>query len=142
MADIPVNRRVYRTKPIMGIPAPKSGRGRPPSRCRSLDVPLERIDKIAQTLPSEAWRRLKIRHTERGYLIADFAALRVWTQISGEPEIEQWLVLRRELTGRKGLSVALCNAPADTSLERLATMKCTRYWVELVAKRRGEAIFS
>jgi hypothetical protein len=61
-------------------------------------VPLERVDKIVRSLPNEAWGRLKIHHTELGYLTADFAALRVWTQREGEPEIEQWLVLRRELT--------------------------------------------
>ena len=27
--------------------------------------------------------------------MADFAALRVWTQTDGEPEVEQWLVFRR-----------------------------------------------
>lgn len=130
MADIPVNRRVYRKKPQMGIPARKSNRGRQPSCRRSLDVPLQRVDKIARALPNQDWNRLQIRHTDRGYLMADFAALRVWTQREGEPEIEQWLVLRRELTGRKRLSAALCNAGPETSLLRLARMKCTRFWVE------------
>jgi SRSO17 transposase len=130
MADIPVNRRVYRKKPQMGIPNRKSNKGRQPTRRRSLDVPLQRVDKIARALPDENWNRLRIRHTERGYLDADFAALRVCTQTDGEPEIEQWLVLRRELSGRKRLSAALCNAPPETSLVRLARMKCARFWVE------------
>jgi len=130
MADILVNRRVYRKKPTMGIPTRKDGRGRPPSRRRSLDVPLENVSEIAKTLPDEAFSRLKIRHTQRGHLIADFAALRVWTQNDGEPEVEQWLVLRRDRNGQKKLKAALSNAPSDTPIQRLAFMKCTRFWVE------------
>lgn len=130
MADVPVDTRVYRHRPTMGIPKRNGNRGRSPSRRRSLDVPLERLDLIAKHLPHEAWKSLKIRHTERGNLMAEFAALRVIIQQSGEPEMEQWVVFRRELGGQKRLQAALCNAPQETPLARLAEMKCTRFWVE------------
>jgi SRSO17 transposase len=130
MADVPVDTRVYRRPPTMGIPKRHGTRGRSPSRRRSLDVPLERLDQIAKHLPHEAWKPLKIRHTERGNLMAEFAALRVITQQSGEPEMEQWVVFRREMKGQKRLQAALCNAPLSTPLARLAQMKCTRFWVE------------
>ena len=130
MADTPVDTRVYRHLPTMGIPTRNGKRGRCPSRRRALNVPLERLDLITKQLPSEAWKRLNIRHTERGNLIADFAALRVWTHQSGEPEIEQWVVFRREISASKRLSAAFCNAQEETPLARLADMKSTRFWVE------------
>jgi SRSO17 transposase len=135
IADVPVNTRVYPNLPTMGVKKRNGSRGRCPSLKRSLDVQLQSLSQIAKQLPDDVWQRLKIRHTERGDLIADFAALRVWTQQSGQPKIEQWVVFRRDLSGR--LSAALCNAPKETPLYRLAEMKCTRFWVEHSPDRSG-----
>jgi SRSO17 transposase len=130
IADVPVNTRVYPNLPTMGVKKRNGSRGRRPSLRRSLDVKLQSLSQIAKQLPDDVWQRLKIRNTERGDLIADFAALRIWTQQASQPQVEQWVVFRRDLSGQNRLSAALCNAPKETPLSRLAEMKCTRFWVE------------
>jgi hypothetical protein len=56
-----------------------------------------------------------------------FMARRVWT-VYQETVVEDWRVIREESDGH--YSYALCNAPADTSLEKLAGWKCQRYFIE------------
>jgi SRSO17 transposase len=73
IADVPVNTRVYQNLPTMGVPKRNGSRGRHPSLRRSLDVKLQSLSQIAKQLPDDVWQRLKIRHTERGDLVADFA---------------------------------------------------------------------
>jgi SRSO17 transposase len=81
------------------------------------------------------WHRVRVRHTERGVLEDAFAARPVWTTYTNEkgqaavgPPVREWLVLRVREDGKR--SYALSNAPADASLERLAWLKCHRYFVE------------
>jgi len=70
---------------------------------------------------------LRVRPIERGELVADYAARRVWTLRDGYP-IEEWLVMRRESNG--DIRYSFSNAPADTPLADLALMEAQRYFVE------------
>lgn len=86
----------------------------------------------ARTLGSEVlgeWERLRVRATERGYLSDEFRAVRVWTLGPEESEAqEEWLIARREETGR--VSYALSNARAEARLAELAGLKCERHFIE------------
>lgn len=73
------------------------------------------------------WQEIEVRPTERGVLRDAFAAVRVFTWRDGQASPE-WLVMRRHTEGE--VSYALCNAPQDTPLSRLALWKCARYFVE------------
>ena len=130
MADAPRNTQVYLKKPALGVPEPKSGcRGRKPTRLRILNgVKALKVHQVARD-PKTVWKRVRVRSIERGELNDPFAALRVWTLREGEAEpVEEWLLIRREAKNR--YNYALSNAPADASLERLAWLKCQRYFVE------------
>jgi hypothetical protein len=68
-----------------------------------------------------------VRHVERGELLADFAAWRVWTLRDGVAA-EEWLLVRRSTDGK--YTYTLSNVGVDAPLERLAWLKSRRYFVE------------
>jgi SRSO17 transposase len=130
MADVPCNTQVYLEKPVLGVPEHKPGsRGPKPTRIRVLNnvepSPVHEVARRADT----PWCHLRVRSMERGVVNDPFAVRRVWTLREGKTEpIAEWLVIRREAKNRH--NYALSNAPADTSIERLAWLKCQRYFVE------------
>lgn len=140
MADIPVTHRIFLEKPNLLIPKRKGNRGRKPTKLKPDTVPLN-VKAFLEVQPAECWHRLKIRDTERGELEADFAAFRIFS-VNGQglPDREVWLVVRREIDDPKEMKFAFSNAPEETSIERLASMLCSRYWVERALQNaKGEA---
>jgi len=127
MAEVKGNTKVYLTQPKVEVPESNSRRGRKPTKPRA--VSKEKTLKVCDLRHRKdtMWRRVRTRSTERGELEDEFAARRVWTIHDGVP-VEEWLVIRREENGR--CTYALSNAPADSSFERLAWLKCQRYFVE------------
>jgi len=135
MADIPANTQVHLTKPVVGVPANPPGKhGRPFSRLQVLsdDQPVE-----ARSLVSEmTLTPVGVRHTERGLLVYECAALRVWTITQKGVVHEEWLLVRRESemnrpVGSSGsFSFSLSNAPKETTLAQLAFWRCERYFAE------------
>jgi SRSO17 transposase len=127
MAEIPADTQVYLKKPRLGVPKSKSKRGRRPSKIKVLSsakpVPVDSLIENKDTI----WQRIRVRHTERGYLCDLFAARRVWTIYEGKA-ISEWLVMRQESDGK--YTYALSNVPADTKLPQLAWWKCQRYFIE------------
>ena len=127
MADVPRSMRVYLTRPTWGIPAKSKRKGRTPSRPRVLSPDKSvAVWQVAED-PQTHWQTLRVRPTERGVLVAPYAARRVWTLRDNRPT-EEWLVMRRDRDG--DIQYAFSNAPADTPLERLAWMESQRYFVE------------
>jgi SRSO17 transposase len=130
MANVPRNTQVYLEKPVVGVPARKPGsRGPKPTRIRVLNaVEPFSVQRVARR-PDTHWRRVQVRSMERGGVNDPFAVRRVWTLRDGKTEpVEEWLVIRREARNRYNYS--LSNAPADTSIKKLAWLKCQRYFVE------------
>ena len=60
----------------------------------------------------------------------EFAARRVWTDRDdpGVPTTTEWAIIRREADGK--LNCSLSNAPAASTIEHLAWLKCQRYFIE------------
>ena len=127
MADVLATTRVYLKKPVVGVPATPAGkRGRPLSRIQVLsdDQPVE-----VRSLVSEmTLTPVVIRHTERGLLMYECVARRVWTVTQKGVVREEWLLMRRESDG--SFSYSLSNAPIETSLAQLASWRCQRYFAE------------
>lgn len=129
MADVPNDFGIYLEQPPVGVPAPKPGQhGKAPSKRRVLDAskPLG-VREVAQ-LPDTTFMRLEVRNTERGVLVAEFAARRVWTERDGLWNSQEWLLMRRESSG--DYSYSLSNAAEDSPLEQLAFYKSQRFFVE------------
>jgi SRSO17 transposase len=128
MAEVPSDAQVYLQKPDFGIPAHAPGQaGRFHTRPKVLSeaLPVE-VRQLIGSMDIQ-FQRYAVRTTERGILNDPFAMRRIWTVRSGELA-EEWLVIRHEDEQR--YTYALSNAPAETKLERLAWLKCTRHFVE------------
>lgn len=130
IADIPCNLRVWLQKPKMGVPERKKGRGRPPKREQVLDDDSVRVDELRKHAADDAWQRVFIRDTERRELWANMICLRVYPQEEDDlPGKECWLIIREDPESGE-VKYQYSNAPADTSINRLAEMSGSRYWIE------------
>ena len=128
MAEVPENTQIYLTQPDFGVPPHAHGQaGRISTRSKVLseDQPVEVRQLI--TYPDTHFQHFPVRNTERGVLDDRFAMHRIWT-IRDDELAEEWLVIRHENAER--YTYALSNAPADTTLERLAWLKCVRHFIE------------
>jgi SRSO17 transposase len=128
MADVPADTHVYLERPAVGVPQRQKGKpGRCPTRPKVLNErkPVE-VRQVVE-LADMPFQRIRVRRTERGELHDRFAMRRVWTIRDGEVAAE-WLVIRSE--GDWRASYTLSNAPEDTPRERLAWLKCVRYFGE------------
>lgn len=136
MADVPVDTKVYLTKPVVGLPAKdpeKKGRAFTRPRVLSSDQPIEARQLAADS--STVWTRIRVRASERGEIRDEFSARLIWTTYDSEQPVQEWLVMRREPDG--SIHYALSNAPVDISLEHLAWGKCQRFFIE-VANREAK----
>jgi SRSO17 transposase len=132
VADVPAGTRVYLKRPEIGVPKKPAGKkGRKNTRLRVLNgVKSVSAEQVGRN-PSTQWHRIYIRPNERGVLEDDFAARLVWTWSKGHSKPRrEWLVMRIERNGAR--TYALSNAPADTTLQELAEINCSRYFVERV----------
>jgi SRSO17 transposase len=128
MAEVPSDTQVYLEKPDFGIPEHQRGQAGPiftRPRVLSEDQPVEVRQLIGS--PEMSFQGYAVRSTERGVLKDPFSMRRIWT-VQGEELAEEWLVIRYEDEQR--YTYALSNASAETPLERLAWLKCTRHFVE------------
>ena len=123
-ADVPTSLRVYLERPVIGWPEAK--RGRKAKQQRVLSPRAYRVEQIAH-LDETIWQTITLRTHERGQLIADFAARRVWTVRDDLTVVEEWLLIRRE--GSKH-TYTLSNASLDTPLTSMAARKSQRYFIE------------
>jgi len=123
-ADIPADTKVYLSEPVIGIP--QHTRGRHAHKPRVLSPMAYRVE-ILRTHPALLWQTLTIRATERGWLVADFARIPVWTVQDDLTVTNQWLLIRRQ---GKTHSYTFSNAPVHTSLLTMATRKSQRFFIE------------
>jgi len=128
MADIPANIHVYLSKPSMGVPDRKPGKGRTPCRIQVLNG--AKPVKVRSLADKMAFTSVPIRHAERGLLVYDCAAQRVWTTTREGLVRREWLFVRRESDG--DISFSLSNANAETPLDKLAFWRCERYFAERI----------
>ena len=130
IADIPCNLRVWLHKPKIGVPKRKKGRGRPPKRKQVIDDDSVRVDKLRKRTADDAWQQVFIRDTERRELWTNMVCLRVYPREEDDlPGKECWLIIRDDPEGGE-VKYQYSNAPTDTSIEQLAKMSGSRYWIE------------
>ena len=128
VADIASNTQVYLEEPVIGIPEKKGARGRLPTIPKVLNTLPVKVSSLSSL--NDEWELIKVRKTERGYKKVYFKALQVWRRQNELPcEKPLWLLISKDAkTGE--VKHSLCNAAEETSLEKLAEMQSSRYWVE------------
>lgn len=130
VVDVHCDQRIFLEDPKPTLKKKKGKRGRKPTKLEA-NAPAIRVDQWQSEQPDEAWKRVKVRDSSRGELEADVLHRRVWLWDSEESEAHCWhLIVRREIDAPQEVKYALSNAPAETSVKRLAEMQAQRYWVE------------
>ena len=132
VADVHTTQRVWLEPPGLHVPAPKSARGRPPSRRQPTTDDMT-VAQLAAKFRGADWTRCILRDSTRGPLTVDIAHRRVWVWDAAEAAARCWhLVVRREVGATSKIKYSLSNAPAETPPQSLAEMQGQRYWVERV----------
>ncbi len=132
IADIPCNLGIWLEHPKTGVPSRKEAvRGRNPTREKVIEGtdPI-RVRDLKDQLEGKQWHHVFIRDTERRELWADMACVRVFpSEENSLPGEECWLIIRKDLKDNE-IKYQLSNAPVETSIDRLAQMSGSRYWIE------------
>lgn len=129
VGDIHKDQRIYLQEPAPFLPPP-APKGRKPT-CLVTEAKAWRVDHWVAQQPQEAWQKVRLRESTRGYLEVEILHQRVWVWEGQEPQAQRWhLIVRREIQQRQEIKYSLSNAPADTNPQRLAFMQNQRYWVE------------
>jgi SRSO17 transposase len=139
IADVPANLKVYLKKPFVGIPKKTKGKKGPPIKhWRVLNnTPVRKVHELVDD-DKTVFYVVEVRHCERGILVYQCAARRVWTIPENGQVQEEWLLIRRENNGNHSFSMS--NASEGTPLKQLALWRCQRYFAERVfqdAKSEG-----
>ena len=92
------------------------------------DYRQQRVDRIADTIPSEAWLRLNVADGAKGPRMYDWAAGRF-----GEPTqtgLVRWLLVRRQIESPAERGYYLCLAPPEATAQDLAVAAGQRWSIE------------
>jgi len=130
IADIPCDTQVWLNQPRTEIPEKKGTRGRNPTIEKLVQGESEpvQVQKLAK-YPDIEYHRVFLRDTERKEFWSHLACLRVYPVEDKLPGKEIWLIIRKD-EGDNKTKYQFSNAPADTRIERLGQMSCSRYWME------------
>jgi SRSO17 transposase len=129
LADVHSNQAIYGANPQPAVPQRRSSKGKRPSRLESGVAPVS-VAAWAAEQSASSWTRLSVREGEKGFVMADYLARRVWLWDGEESKARCWhLLVRRELDGAS-LKFCLSNAKPNASIRRLAAMQAARHFVE------------
>ena len=124
LAEVRADQMIYLADPCPAVPG-RTGKGRAPTR------PVSAV--AAQTVAGQSakdWRRMKLRDGEKGEVVADFPAARVFVWDGESSAGQHWhLLVRRGIDGTK-LEFCLSNAKPKASLRLLVSMRASRHFVE------------
>jgi SRSO17 transposase len=125
--EVPVTTTVWTVDPAACIPA-SGARGRVPTLPTREGV--LSVAAVAAGLPAGAWRALKVREGSVGPLVFEFAAVRAWAMRDQKPGPPVWVLIRRSLEEAPEVKYYICNGDAETTLEVMASVACSRFRVE------------
>jgi SRSO17 transposase len=128
VVDSSADARVWLTEPEV-IPAGTKTRGRTTAKPKAATKP-ERVDEVVAQLPATAWCRLVVAEGSQGPRLYEYAALWVWFSEEGLPSGRERLLVRRSLGQKAELKYHRSNAPAETTLEKLAQVRGGHWSVE------------
>ncbi len=121
--DVPIDTKVYLTKPEVVYPLTKQGK--PAKNPKIVGAKAYQVQELRRE-PTLLWQTIRLRPNERGYLEAKFARCRVWV-VYGTQIRQEWLLIRQDAVQ---ITYVLSNAPENTPLETMAWRKTHRYLIE------------
>jgi SRSO17 transposase len=139
VVEVPRTTYAWTTRPEVIEPPGDAATGRPRTRTRLAAgaVPAKRVDEF-WSRGGPSWKAYHIKDTERGPVVWEVRARRVWVSEESLPSEEVWLlVARNPLDGE--VKYFLSNASADTPVEEMLKVAFTRWVVErLFEDAKGE----
>jgi len=116
-------------------PQRKSGGGRPPTRLkRDQDHKPVSVERLAETLPEEAWQTVRWREGVKGILASRFAALRVRPAHRDnerqEPRAIEWLLIEWPDGASEASKYWLSTLPDNVDLSELVGLAKIRWRIE------------
>jgi SRSO17 transposase len=130
--DSSADARVW-TRPPQVIPAeqrPKAKRGGRPCTQPLVVGEAKRVDEVIAALPEKSWRRLTVAEGSQGPRVYEYAEVWAWFSEEGLPGPKERLLVRRSLSQEPELKYHRSNAPAEVRLEKLASVRGTRWTIE------------
>ncbi len=127
VVEVPVTTTVWTVDPARCVPAPGT-RGRVPTAPTREGV--LSVAAVAAGLPAGAWHARKVREGAAGPLVFAFAAVRAWAMRDQKPGPPVWLLVRRSLEETPEVKYYISNGGAETTLETMASVACSRFRVE------------
>jgi SRSO17 transposase len=127
VVEVPKTTTVWTVDPADCVPA-YSGHGRVPT-APTRDA-VHAVAAVAAEWSASAWCVLKVREGTVGPLVFEFAAQRVWAVRHGRPGPPVWLLVRRSLEATPEIKYYISNGDAETPLDVLASVACSRFRVE------------
>lgn len=114
LVEVPADTTVWAEKPLRQTP----------------DELVWQVRQLAATLPTKAWRVIKLREGAKGPLAFKFARLRVWSVRHRHAGPPLWFLVRRSLERIPEMKYYLSNAEVDVPLEPMALVTGVRWRVE------------
>jgi SRSO17 transposase len=88
----------------------------------------QRVDQIADTIPSEAWLRISVAEGAKGPRVYDWAAGRYGART--DHGLVRWLLIRRRVEDPTERAYYLCTAPPEATVQDLAMAAGQRWGIE------------
>lgn len=148
--DVHKDQQIYLQAPTISIPGqprsggyPKNRKGRKPTRPVA-DGASVRADEYVESLPDEAWQKVRIRKTAKGWLKAWIHIRQVWVWDGEESQArKRTLMVRKSIPQssvlslskgggeKKEIKYSLSNgSPQQYRIGEFAYFQAQRYWVE------------
>jgi SRSO17 transposase len=131
VVDIHKDQHIYLEDTCPSIPAKSENkRGRKNTRYQAQTEPM-RVDHWREAQPEANWQRHTLRDSTKGELTVEILHQRAWLWDKTQAQARCWhLIIRREIDSPEKYKYTLSNAPAETTIQRLAEMQGQRYWIE------------
>jgi SRSO17 transposase len=132
VVDTSADARVWTEQPRVIPPEqrPKAGRGGRPCTQPLVVGEARRVDEVVAALPAKAWRRVTVAEGSQGPRVYEYAEVWVWFSEEGRPGPQERLLVRRSVAQEPELKYHRSNAPAGVGLEKLASVRGTRWTIE------------
>jgi SRSO17 transposase len=131
IADIAKTQLIYLDDPSPYLPAPKSSKGRRPTKLKTKSESICVCNWTKQQ-PESAWKRVHVENITKGKLQVAILHQKVWLWDHKTAKTHRWHLIVRKLTGTNDIKYSLSNASLDTSLEHLTYMQGQCYLTEYI----------
>ncbi len=131
LLDVHKNQHIYLETPTIYLPEKKGIKGRMPKRLKTKESSI-RVDDYINNLPKEAWQKVRIRKSAKGWLkgLVHVKEVMIWDGEESKAR-KRTLIVRKDIDKKEEIKYSLSNGSIEQySIEEFAYFQGQRYWVE------------